>query len=344
MNEMMAREIAAQAEILPDCVEPLAQRIASIAPPKGRILAGGCGDSVFAPAALGKVFGALGLEVTARTSMALAGFTRTEPGDTVILSSISGGTRRTLDAAVVARAQGARLIALTCKDGSPLANAADDTIILPFSPLSRKTPHTLDYSVTLLALTMLVLAWSGRQASEISPVLDVIPRLIDRARHKVAGIAAQMTATGKLFILGAGPELGSAEYGAAKFHEAGGIVAIAAETENFVHGMNFMVEPDDTILALAGNAPGLHRGREVIGQFRDFVACAALIEPGLIEADAFTGRDYIRAFADLLSVTFVLQHLCLAFADRQGLALEQPRAGRAYGDAHLAIQSKIMAT
>ncbi|MET1027786.1 MAG: SIS domain-containing protein, partial [Dongiaceae bacterium] len=219
MNEMMAREIAAQAEILPNCVEPLAQRIASIAPPQGRILAGGCGDSVFAPAALGKVFGALGLEVAARTSMALAGFTRIEPGDTVILSSISGGTRRTLEAAQAARTQDARLIALTCKDGSPLANAADEAIILPFSPLSRKTPHTLDYGVTLLALTLLARAWSGRRANEIRRVLDMIPQFLDQAHRKAATLAAQMRATGKIFILGAGPELGSAEYGAAKFHE-----------------------------------------------------------------------------------------------------------------------------
>ena len=338
MNEMMVREIAAQAEILPACVQPLASRIASIAAPKGRVFAGGCGDSAFAPAALGGVFDALGTNVIACTAMTLAGFTRFVPTDTVILSSISGGTRRTLEAAHVARGQGARVIALTCNGASNLAQEATETILLPFSPLSRKTPHTLDYGVTLLALTQLELAWSGAPADAVHPVLDVLSQLLAAARQTAETIASGMLPNGGLFILGAGPELASAEYGAAKFHEAGGLAAVAAETENFIHGQNFMVEPQDTILALGGNEPGLRRGREITDEFRDFVAQVAVVTP-----ETFDGGGWQQALADLLSTTFVLQHLCLAIADRNGLAVDEPRAGRENGLVHLEMQSKIMA-
>lgn len=337
MNQMMAREIAAQAGTLVQCVAPLAQSISTIDAPKGRIFAGGCGDSAFAPAALAGVFSALDIDVLARTSMQLAGFTRFEPTDTVVLSSISGGTRRTLETAQTARAAGARVIALTCKAGSALDDAATSTILFPFTPLSRKTPHTLDYGVTLLTLTLIGLAWSGRSANSVIGMLEILPRLLEAARRQADLIARQMSAKGKLFILGAGPELASAEYGAAKFHEAGGLIAIAAETENFIHGMNFMVEPEDTILALAGNSPGATRGQQLIDNFTGFVTCAQTITP-----PSFAGEAWQSEFSNLLSTTFVLQSLCLAFADRQALLVEQPRAGRANGQTHLAIQSRIM--
>jgi len=279
----------------------------------------------------------LGIEVAVRTSMALAGFTRLKKTDTVVLSSISGGTRRTVEAAETARANGARVIALTCKSGSALDRAADETIVLPFSPLSRSTPHTLDYTVTLLALTQLALGWSGRPATEAGPALDFLPRSLDAARRRAQEIAMRVTPEGKFFILGAGPELATAEYCAAKFHEAGGLIAIAAEPENFVHGMNFMVEPADAILALGGNAPGLRRGREITDGFRDFVAVAEVILP-----EAAAGEGWRKAFGSLLSTTFILQRLCLAVADARGLAVEQPRAGRANGARSLAIQSGIL--
>jgi fructoselysine-6-P-deglycase FrlB-like protein len=258
--------------------------------------------------------------------------------DTVILSSISGGTRRTVEAARIARSAGGRVIALTCKAGSPLDDAANQTILLPFSPLSRKTPHTLDYSVTLFAQTLLCLSWAGENPHKIAPVLEQLPGSLAAARTKAFTIAQQMNLNGKLFLLGAGPERATADYGAAKFHEAGGLIAIAAETENFIHGMNFMVEPQDTVLALAGNGPGLQRGQEIITNFSEFVSHASIIEP-----HGFVCRGWQKAFADMLSTTFILQNLCLAVADKAGLPVEQPRAGRANGDAHLAIQSRIMA-
>ena len=261
MNETMAREIAAQALILPLCVGPLADRMASIASPQGRIFAGGCGDSAFAPAALAGVFDVLRIEVAARTAMHLAAFQNYAPTDTVILTSISGGTRRTLEAADAARRGGARVIALTCKGESPLALAADDTIVLPFAPISRKTPHTLDYGVTLLALTQLALGWSGR--GEAALPLDGLTATLDAARQVAASVATQLNPKGKLFILGAGPEMATAEYAAAKFHEAGGLPAFAFETENFVHGANFMVEPEDAIVTFGGSPAGLRHLRDV---------------------------------------------------------------------------------
>lgn len=336
LNEMMAREIAAQPQVMADCSGPLSARIASLAVPERRIFAGGCGDSAFAPKALGGVFAALGLDIEPKTSMELASFTRFNPGDSVILTSISGGTKRTVEAAQAAGRTGARVIALTCNGDSALAHAADETIVLPFTPLSRKTPHTLDYSVTLLALVQLALHWSGRQSSAVTASLGTVPALLAAAKQEAKTIAATINPGAKFVFLGAGPDLGTAEYGAAKFHEAGGLVAIAAETENFIHGMNFVVEPEDVLLALAGSTAGKRRGAQITTAFSDYFACAHLL-----------GHDHNgtweEAWQTTLSLTFALQYLCLEFAEKLALPLEQPRAGRRNGDIHIAIQSSIMA-
>ena len=335
MNEMMAREIAAQSEILLACAPPLSECAARITAPIGRVFAGGCGDSAFAPAALGKVFCQLGIDVQPRTSMELSCFTKFVSTDTIILSSISGGTKRTVEAANVAGNAGARVIALTCNEQSNLANAANEVIVLPFSPLSRKTPHTLDYTVTLLALVQLASAWAGRPANQMLKTLETVPALLKNASEIALAVGKKINFGGKLFFLGAGPDLANANYAAAKFHEAGGIVAIAAETENFIHGMNFMVEPDDTILLLAGAEPVLRRSEQIVAAFAGFTNCHII--PTQIS------DEMARAFSETLHMTFVLQYLCLNFANGSRLEVDLPRAGRANGDKHLAIQSEIMA-
>lgn len=335
MNEMMASEIEAQSEILSLCLIPLYERVAQVTAPEGRVYAGGCGDSAFAPAALDQVFSGLGYDIEPRTSMQLSSFTRFTPTDTVILSSISGGTKRTVEAAHTARKAGARVIALTCNGESNLAFAADETIILPFSPISRKTPHTLDYSVTLLALVQLVSAWAGRPIAEMQKLIQTVPALLKVASGTAASIVKKIDPAGKLFFLGAGPGLAHANYAAAKFHEAGGIVAIAAETENFVHGMNFMVEPADFIVLLSGNNSVLRRSQQIAAAFNDFAGCE-IISPEF-------SPEETSSFSHVLEATFVLQYLCLNFANISKLQVEQPRAGRINGDKHLAIQTTIMA-
>ncbi|PSH56643.1 SIS domain-containing protein [Phyllobacterium endophyticum] len=335
MNEMMAREIAAQSEILITCVAPLAERVAQIDVPAGRIFAGGCGDSAFAPAALGGVFAELGIDLEPRTSMELSAFTKFVSADTVLLSSISGGTKRTVEAANVARKAGAHVIALTCNGHSNLANAADETIVLPFTPLSRKTPHTLDYTVTLLALVALASAWARRPVEEISKLVETVPVLLENASEIAWATGSKINQDGKLFFLGAGPDLANANYGAAKFHEAGGIVAIAAETENFIHGMNFMVEPVDSVLLLAGAELVHRRSRQIATSFAGLANCQ------IVPVNAQDG--VLGAFAYTLMTTFVLQYLCLNFANNAGLQVDRPRAGRPDGEKHLAIQSEIMA-
>jgi fructoselysine-6-P-deglycase FrlB-like protein len=339
MNTMMKNEIAAQADLLLGLQPLLAAAADALPRAKGRILVGGCGDSAFAPEALLEVFRRLGIAIEPRTSMQLAHFTRFQEDDTVVLSSISGGTKRTVEAADVARANGARVIAVTCNAESALVKASAAAVILPFAPLSRKTPHTLDYAITLLALAEIGRSQAGLPADTLaSSVADIAARLA-QADAVARPIADAYRSEGRIFFLGAGEDRGTADYAAAKFHEAGGLVAISAESENFVHGMNFMLEPEDTLVVVASSPAAKKRGREIVEAFETLSTAFLLTvgDEGLAKAD-----DASAAFSQLLDQTFTLQYACLHAANRLGLKLEEPRAGCQNGKIHLAAQSRAM--
>ena len=203
---MMMREILAQAEILPDVFEKIAKDIAEIKPAKGRIFSGGCGDCAFASGALSDVFQALGADVQDKTAMELAAFTKLNADDTVILSSVSGGTKRTVEAANVARDAGARVIAVTCNPQSALAKASNDVIVLPYEPLSRKTPHTLDYGVVLVVLAALVGKLVVSRTSDLQSSVGRLGALLALLETTASEFAEIYNPAGKVFFLGVGPD------------------------------------------------------------------------------------------------------------------------------------------
>lgn len=336
MNEMMRREIEAQATLLPELQPQLAEAADQLPRAAGRILAGGCGDSAFAPQALHDVFRSIGVDVAARTSMEIATFTTLEQTDTVLLSSISGSTKRTIEAAKAARAAGAEVVAITCNGESALAAAANHTIVLPFTPLSRKTPHTLDYVVTLLALVEIARSFARLDRNLLSCDAGDLQQRLASCEAFARRLAATYNASGKLVLLGAGCDLGTANYAAAKFHEAGGLLALSAETENFIHGMNFMLEPDDTLIALASTKAAEPRARTVVEAFRGICKTHVVTQ---VDEDASPAA----AFRRLLAQTFTMQLLCLAIGDQLTMPLEKPRAGRAHAEAHVKAQGQAMA-
>ena len=297
---------------------------------------------MFAPKALSEVFRRLHQPVETLSAMEMAAFTQFRPGDTVMLSSISGGTKRTIEAAKVAKDAGARVVALTCNAGSALAEVAQETVELPFAPLSRKTPHTLDYAVTLLALAEIARSFAGEESTGMRAAVAIVPGLLDHARADAAGLGDLYDPAGKIVILGAGPDLGTAEYGAAKFHEAGGLIAVAAETENFIHGMNFMLEPSDMLIALGGSEAGGKRGGEIADALAPLVRHATLYAPSSL--DGIELKPWQKPLAEVWVQTFFLQALCLQIADQLGLRLEEPRAGLPGGQDHLAAQARAMAS
>jgi fructoselysine-6-P-deglycase FrlB-like protein len=336
-NAVMAEEIAAQPAVLGTALPKLRAALADLTPPTGRVIAGGCGDSLFAAGATAGAFAMTGLDYRSVSAMQLACYEPLRPTDLCILLSVSGGTRRTVEAAARARAQGCRVLAVTVKPESALARAADRILVLPYQPLSRTTPHSLDYSVSLLALAAIAERLSGR----MDEALDRAAALAEQAvQGQATAIAQHGRPAPNWYFLGAGPGLDTAAYAAAKWHEAGGQRAMALELENAVHGANFMFEPGDRVVLVGTDAHARAQSLRLRDGLRR-LGC----RPCLIGA-AGSGADLVLAsdgWLAELEAAILAQRLCLAVTLAAGLDLEAPRAGRAAGELHLKVQRQWMA-
>ena len=81
--------------------------------------------------------------------------------------------------------------------------------------------------------------------------------------------------------------LGSAGYGAAKLHEAGGLTAVALEAENVTHGAHFMMRRGDHAMLLGDGGPGDRRTAALADGLRQLglgVSTAGLGRPPLAAA------------------------------------------------------------
>lgn len=248
MNEIMLQEIVSQPEYVEKCLPELRKIIKSLSLSGDRIIMGGCGDSYFSAMAVATLFDKYGISYIAATAQEIEQFITLKPTDLVILASISGGTKRTVQAAEKAKKMGARTIAITCNPNGKLAEISDDTIFLPYQPISRKTPHSLDFVINLLVNVLIIEKYSGESISAIGKISKFIENLISRGFGQLERFVNNVMPDSRFFFLGAGGNIGLAMYGAAKFHEAGGITAFHCETENFWHGFNFMIQPEDRII------------------------------------------------------------------------------------------------
>src|SRR5215470_9339885 len=154
-----------------------------------RIVAGGCGDSFFASQVAAGFFPPGGTSYLAATAFEIGHYLRLGRADLCILLSISGGTRRTVEAATTARQAGARTLAVTCQTDSPLARACDAVLVLPFTPLERRTPHTLDYTMTVLALAVIAESLTGQELAWIKGLAAAMKRAIDGANERAGAIS-----------------------------------------------------------------------------------------------------------------------------------------------------------
>ncbi|SPJ24569.1 SIS domain-containing protein [Palleronia abyssalis] len=311
-HALMRRELDEQPCTLAEAAAPLSETAARIRPPKNRtIWLGGCGDSLFAAQSLTHLYRAKGWTVRAASAAQMLWSGEIEAGDTVVAVSISGSTRRTIEAVASAGKTGARTVAVTLKTDSALARTADDVLPLPYEPVSRAIPHGLDYHVTLLALAAL--------AGEIDgpSIRAMFERRTEAALDQAQSAATDLSPEARFFFLGGDAALGSAGYGAAKLHEAGGLPAWTFEAENFAHGAQFMLRPGDhAVLCGSGH----------VADSRTLAMKDGLRRLGLSVSHAgFAGEEGPLLVA--LEAGLFCQTLCLALAEARGLDVTDPARG-----------------
>ncbi len=331
INDLMLEDILSQSEALAEGLPSLRRQVrAAGLPEPRRVVLTGSGDSYIAPVALHSLFrDRIAVPVMPLPSLDASRYLGPSEGDLVVVVSVSGEVARTIEAARRSHAAGGFTVAITADGGSTLATSSDCALVIP-RPIDRSIPHSRDYSVTLLALACLL----ESLAAASFPQLDGLPEIVDEVvRRSLETVAEVPTTAGRTWFLGAGPDRGTAMFGALKYWEAAGLEAWWDDLEEFGHGSQLMARPGDRAVLIAAG-PGAQRSVEMASGLERMGMDVLLVGGSeMVDGD----RAHLRTVEapDPLWHPFVscvpTQALALAEAEARGLDVSITLAGRAHG-------------
>jgi glucosamine--fructose-6-phosphate aminotransferase (isomerizing) len=302
----------------------------------------GSGDSYFAAQAVAPAIRAwTGLPVSAMLAMEaaryldagvppLAGRNRSL---LVVAISSSGEAARVVEATQRLRKLGALTLAVTANPDSRLGQSAERNLGIAI-PSSTNAPGTRSYVASLLAgysigirLAEVLMTMTMDEANALRSEIVGLADKLAQASAISAGPIGALTELWQGFpvadVLGSGPALASAGYGAAKLVEAAGIHATAQDAEEF-HHLNFFVAAPDRVPVVAfaaGASRAASRTRELLGTLE------GLGRPALIITDTADLPAYgtqlrlpeVREWFAPLIHTVPAAHLAAAWAEKLGI-------------------------
>lgn len=292
----------------------------------------GCGDMHFAAdAARWLAAPSAACLVEALSSMEMRWLhAQVEPQDLVVAASVSGRTPRTQEALLLARAHGARCVALTDDPTSELAGLADHVLVLGsrsanqgaddsvYPGYASEVPQTRTFSGMLILFASIVRVVAGRgpplRPEEVDSLEDRLPWLAERASQQAATMCSVGTAPRHVRVLASGPHAPLGRYAAAKLLEFA-IPAGAQCLEEFHHLEMFVLDEGDWLVALTPDPASTSRWSEVAGKHALLGArqCAwSRASLGLPEEGGAS------LFYSQLSLTLAVQFHALALASALG--------------------------
>lgn len=286
----------------------------------GRILTLGCGDGAFAGLAASAYATSLGLDWRATGALDLAlGATHLTPADRVIAMSMSGNVDRTVEAAREVQAAGVPMLALVNGDGGKLGAIATRKISLEISDLAPFLCGTASYTATLAALMLLAAGAAG--ANPDFTGVGAAQAAAITASDAILAAATSSTPSG-VRILSARAELGSAQYGAAKFVELTRLPVWSADLEEFAHSQYWSMPVDDLVVVIATDPALAARAQDSCSALSELGVRTLAIDTTASPVAAATHRVTLptidAALAPLVSAV-PLQLLAYAFAKATGL-------------------------
>jgi len=174
--------------------------------------------------------------------------TRPAPDLTLIAISASGGTPEVIEAAQ--RHKGvSRVIAVTARAESAIAQAADEVVLLHAGPeLSGIACRT--FRGTLAALAML----GGTHPDALAPIPDALSDRLQSAHAWAAEAADVIDGAAAIDVLADASLLGLAEQAALMLREAPRLPAHAVETADWLHVGVYLAWPGHVVLHVPGSA------------------------------------------------------------------------------------------
>ncbi len=159
---------------------------------------------------------------------------------------------------------------------SDLAQAADHVIDIG-AGAERATAATKTYTMSLLAVAMLVAAMEGGTGvagdrAARTAALDALPQVMARAlatESDVRAVAESRADQDRCIVLGRGFEYATAREWALKLKELAQVAADPYSAADFQHGPLALVEPGYPILAVAPSGATLAGMRSLLQRLRD---------------------------------------------------------------------------
>lgn len=254
----------------------------------GRVVLCGSGDSLFAARS---VLPALrrwtGLAIEVKTSLDFARYEAPllGAGDVLLAISNSGNSTRTRETIALARDRGLATVGITGSLEGPLAELAESVVHRPVGRCDRLDPsyarvflNMAEYLATLYTLFALGLEWGARRgrlsaketAAHYAAIDGALASLAPIARASepaMIGLAEDLADADTVWTIGAGPNFGTAEYCAAKFHEQIPLNGIAQDLEEWAHLQYFLTlswGKRSVVLVLAPPGNALDRAEELV--------------------------------------------------------------------------------
>jgi glucosamine 6-phosphate synthetase-like amidotransferase/phosphosugar isomerase protein len=275
---VMLREIALQPAFVRDAIDGMVERAReTLAPHRGRRAGAGftlgCGDSYAAGVAMRAYATAMTrrwIEPAEALEFSRYLIADLPPESFVIGVSNSGTVARTIEGVRLARERGAWTFAVTVGAENLLARTAETLMPVDTVPNIKTradgtklvTPGTLSYTASLTGLCAGAIALGEalgeRSAGDVRDALAALRQLADwmaEADAPVAELARELAPTfareRDVVILGGGPNVATAYFGAAKWYEALQWPAHHAQIEEWAHEQYFFTGAQtDTIVIL----------------------------------------------------------------------------------------------
>ena len=221
--------------------------------------------------------------------------------DLVVCASVSGRTPRVIEAARAARRAGARVLGITDNEGSPFAKEVDRIVLLQTSPPSALSAgpypgyhHPVGQTKTYTAVLLVELMAAARAAGDGVLDLEAVPARVAAylpglSRHVAAGAPEWLAGRENVLVLGSGPHLGTALYGAAKFLEYA-VRAQAQCLEEVNHLEIFLADEHTLAVILAPDDASAGRAEELLEPWENLGVRSLVVGPD----GAYPGRRTAR--------------------------------------------------
>jgi fructoselysine-6-P-deglycase FrlB-like protein len=257
---------------------------ASALPPHGaRVGAIGCGTSLFVAQAYAALRESLGLGETDAFPASEAPTGR--PYDRVLVISRSGTTTEV--ARYLGSIHGPRSLALVGVTGTPVAEAADDVVPLPFAD-ERSVVQTR-FATSVLALLR------AHLGQDLEPVIAQGELAVE------AELPVEPSRYTHYVSLGRGWTVGLANEAALKMREAAQAWAESYPAMEYRHGPISVAGPQSVVWALGD------------------------VDPSVLEDAAGTGATVVGGRLDAMAELILIQRTAVALAESRGLDPDRPR-------------------